>query len=823
MKKILLLTTILFSFILTAQKLKSPSEFLGYELGTKFSRHHEVVDYYQYIAATLTDQVQLQEYGKTNEGRPLLLSYVSSVTNMQNLDDIRLEHLKSTTGEGNNDIAIVWLSYNVHGNESVGTEASMQTIYELLTSKSGYLENTVVIIDPCVNPDGRDRYVNWYNQFKNTPYTADPNSKEHHESWLNGRANHYMFDLNRDWAWLTQIESQQRLKYFNKWLPHIHVDFHEQAVDNPYFFAPAAEPFHEVITDFQRDFQATVGKNHAKYFDAKGWFYYTKEIYDLFYPSYGDTYPTYNGGIGMTYEQGGSGRAGLAIKTKIGDTLTLKDRIAHHRTTGLSTIEVATKNAATLNTEFRKFYTNKNYKYNSYVLNGNPDNMLALTKLLSQHEIEYTIGNTSSLKGFNYINNKKVPFKNRGNSLVISTKQPKSTLVKVLFEPQAKLVDSLTYDITAWSLPYAYGLNAIASENHISTVGTKNNPGLLQDDIITTTIHEDTYGYVTDWNSMNDARFLADLLNANIRVRYSKKPFSIKTKQFKRGSLIITKADNASNKRFLIDLKSAVIKHQQNLKATESGFVEAGRDFGSEHVKMINDVKVAVLAGKPVSTLRFGEVWHFFEQQLHYPLAVIDSDYMDNVNFSDYDVLILPSGNSYTNFIKGNRLNDIKKWVSNGGKLIAMGTSIKAFVDKSGFTIKTKETKKGASLDIEPYDISERSRIKNSITGAIFETKVDITHPLAYGYNNTYFTLKLGAEAYQYLDSGNVVYLENNKNIPISGFAGSEAQKKINKTVVFGVEKHGKGSIVYMVDNPLFRGFWENGKLFFANAIFMVD
>ena len=822
MKKFLLVSTLLFSFIVLAQEIKSPSEFLGYELGTQFTRHHEVVDYYQYLAATVSDRVQLKEYGKTNERRSLVLSYITSASNMKNLEEIRLEHLKNTTGKGNPSVAIVWLSYNVHGNESVGTEASMQTAYELLTEKSDYLEKTVVILDPCINPDGRDRYVNWYNQNKNAPYTIDPNSKEHHEGWLNGRPNHYMFDLNRDWAWLTQVESQQRLKYFNKWLPHVHVDFHEQGVDNPYYFAPAAEPFHEVITDFQKDFQVTIGKNHAKYFDANGWFYFTKEVFDLLYPSYGDTYPTYNGGIGMTYEQGGSGRAGLGITTSIGDTLTLKDRIAHHHTTGLSTVEVAAKNAQKLNDEFKKFYTTKDYKYKSYVLNGNPDNMLALTKLLAQHEIEYEIGNTNKVKGFNYATSKNGSMKINPNSLVISTKQAKSTLVKVLFEPNAKLTDSLTYDITAWSLPYAYGLSAIASESHVAT-REKNNSYFLNSQKNSSEINEETYAYVTDWNSMNDARFLADILKAKIRVRYAQRPFKIETKSFKRGSLIITQSDNKHNKDYIANLKSIVEKHKKTLTATDSGFVESGKDFGSDYVKMIPDVKVAVLSGAPTSTLQFGEIWHFFEQQLHYPISVIDADYINKVDLSKYDILILPSGRGYGKFISKNKLSDLKQWVSNGGKLITMGNSISSLTQKGGFSIKKKEAKKDSTKIVRTYEQSERESIKNAITGAIFETKVDTTHPLAYGYEDTYFTLKLGSSAYQYLNSGNVVYLEENKNVPVSGFAGSEAQKKIDKTLVFGVENHGEGSVIYMVDNPLFRGFWENGKLFFANALFMVN
>src|SRR5690606_12030942 len=223
------------------------------------------------------------------EQRPLIIAIVTSEGNMRHLEEIRQKHLpgtKKNISGTNVSHAIVWLSYNVHGNESAGTEASMQTIYELLVHKSSYLDNTVVIIDPCLNPDGRERYVNWYYQFRNIPNTLDPNSKEHHEGWLSGRTNHYMFDLNRDWAWATQVETRQRLKMYNRWLPHVHADFHEQGVEKAYYFAPAAEPFHEVITDFQREFQAITATNHAKYFDANGWPYFTQEVFDLFYPSY---------------------------------------------------------------------------------------------------------------------------------------------------------------------------------------------------------------------------------------------------------------------------------------------------------------------------------------------------------------------------------------------------------------------------------------------------------------------------------------------------------------------------------------------------------
>lgn len=816
MKKLLHALLFILPLALIGQ-LKTPSEFLGYELGTQFTRHHQVVDYYQYLAQQEPKRMQLMQYGETNERRPLLLAFISTESNMKNLEEIRKAHLNNIHGEASPNKAIVWLSYNVHGNESVSTEASMQTIYELLTSKKEYLEDLVIIMDPCINPDGRDRYVNWYNQYKNSPFNVDPNSKEHHEGWWSGRSNHYMFDLNRDWAWLTQVESRHRLKQYNKWLPHVHVDFHEQGVDNPYYFAPAAEPYHEVITDFQRDFQETIGKNHAKYFDANGWFYFTKERFDLLYPSYGDTYPTYNGGIGMTYEQGGSGRAGLGIINRIGDTLTLKDRIAHHHTTGLSTVEVASKNVEKLNTEFRKFYSQKNFTHQNFILNGNPDKLEALANLLDHHQIKYDKGTNASYKGFNYATSKSGTLRASENSLIVSTDQTRGTLAKVLFEPNAKLSDSVTYDITAWSLPYAYGLDALATEGNVqkTTFQPSNGTYGIGD--------TNSYGYLADWNSMKDAKFLAELLNHKIRVRYAQKPFSLDGVNYDRGSLIIISADNKNVPDFTQILDRASKKFAKSLTPANTGFVESGKDFGSSYVEVLQELKIAVLSGEPTSTLRFGEIWHFFEQQLNYPITVLDESYFNRVDLSKYDILILPDGWGYYSFITEKVAQKIKDWVSNGGKLIAMGGAVDGLAKQKGFGVKEKDYQRDSTANLQAFDTSEREYIKSTISGAIFKTTVDTTNPLAYGYEEPYFTLKLGDRSYEYLDGGNAVYLAEGQNVPVSGFAGSEAKKKIAETLIFGTERMGRGHVIYMIDNPLFRGFWENGKLFFANALFMVN
>ena len=322
---IILLLTITFATITNGQDLKSPSDFLGYEIGTQFSRHYQVLDYFNHIAKSKKNNIILKNYGLTYERRPLFYAVISSENNILNIENIRKSNLSSLDRENKevNDKSIVWLSYGIHGNESSSTEAAMQTAYELLTERTDLLENTIVIIDPCLNPDGRDRYVNWYNQTKSTPYNNNIESKEHTEPWPNGRSNHYLFDLNRDWAWLTQVESELRIKEYQKWLPSLHVDFHEQGIDEPYYFAPAAEPYHEQITKWQREFQNIVGENNAKYFDKNGWLYFTEEIFDLLYPSYGDTYPSMLGSIGMTYEQAGGGIAGLGVINGSGNNLTL--------------------------------------------------------------------------------------------------------------------------------------------------------------------------------------------------------------------------------------------------------------------------------------------------------------------------------------------------------------------------------------------------------------------------------------------------------------------------------------------------------------------
>jgi len=703
----------------------------------------------------------------------------------------------------------------------------MQVLFDMVdpanTRTHAWLKNTVVVIDPCLNPDGHERYVSFYNSVSGAAPDANPASREHAEPWPQGRTNHYYFDLNRDWAWQTQKESQARLALYNQWLPQIHVDYHEQGYNAPYYFAPAAGPFHKDITAWQRKFQTIIGKNNAKYFDQRGWLYFTKQEYDLLYPSYGDTYPIYNGAIGMTYEQGGIG-AGLAVVTSTGDTLTLAERISHHRSTSLSTVETASAYAQKLVDEFKKFYDNSRSappgEYNTYIVkNDNNDKINALTKMLDRNRIQYGFGLKNSVTGYNYITGKTEQYSPGVNDLVINAHQSKSVLLNVLFEPKTFIADSNTYDITAWSLPYAFGLNAYGVKESFKPAAALLNIATVQ-----APVNTPVYAYVSAWQSVNDVKFLAALLKKGIKVRFSKDPFEAGGKKFTAGSLLVTRAGN-DFPDFDLDINQTAATLNHELTPLTTGLVEKGADFGSDVIKFIHGPRVMLVTGEGVSAEAMGEVWHFFEQQINYPITLVRYKDLERTSLSNFDVAIFANG-KYDDFPS----DKLQNWVRDGGKLIAMENAVWQLADKKGFDIKKKEEKKDDKADdnskmpvvIKLYSNREKDAIRASVPGAIYKINLDNTHPLGFGLPAYYYSLKLSDDIYDYLGDNDWNVGTVKKDGYVSGFVGQKSKEKIKDGMLLGVQPLGRGTVVYMVDDPIFRSFWENGKLLFSNAVFMV-
>ncbi|CAH0995821.1 hypothetical protein EMA8858_01949 [Emticicia aquatica] len=831
MRRISSIMILLFCFLnLSAQTTKTPEEFLGYKLGTKFSFHHRIVDYVKYVAAQNPTQVKTIDYGNTFEGRPLMIAIIASPENLAKIEEIRTNNLKSIGLLDGNPTAkvpaIAWLSYNVHGNEAVSSEAVLQVLYELLNKSNAttqaVLKNTVIILDPCINPDGRDRYAQWYNRVANQGGNATPFAIEHNEPWPGGRFSHYIFDPNRDWAWQTQEISQQRVKLYNQWMPHLHADFHEMGYNTPYYFPPSAKPYHEDLTKWQREFQQTLGEFNKKYFDKNYWLYFSKENYDLLYPSYGDTYPSYNGAIGMTYEQGGGGRAGLAIAKEDGDTLTLSQRISHHFATSMGSLEAISSRADKTVEEFTKFFTDKTANgygvYKSFVMKtkGDEAKVQALTSLLDKLQINYGFAaKEATSTGFGYQSLKDESFKIEPNDLIISTFQPKGTLVKILFEPKTALEDSVTYDLTSWSLAYGYGLKTFATKEKIVAGNNKSSNAISQN------FEGKPYAYVAAWKSFEDVKFLSQIMSKGIKVRFNENPFEMDGLKFDAGSLVITRTNNERlGENFDKIIQSAAKTFNINLLATTSGMVSSGNDFGSSSVNVLKNPRVALIAGDGVVSTAFGEVWHFFEQQIKYPITVIEGSSFSRVPLNELDVIVLADGSYDRIFGNGDAL---KKWIQNGGKVIALEGATGYFADKDGYALKRKkESNLNDKVELKTYGTREREAIMDQIPGAIFKVEIDKTHPLGYGTDGVYYSLVRDVYNFDYLKDGwNVGYLKDNNHI--TGFAGKIAKEKMKNSLIFGVQELGKGKIVYMADGPLFRGFWYSGKLIFGNALFTVN
>lgn len=819
-----------YSAAFSQNALKTPNQFLPHRLGEHFTPHYLLTGYFEYLAGNAQRTMKLERYGRTNEGRPLQIAIFSSPANMARLeqirsDNLRLAGLEPGAAETTASVAVVWLSMSVHGNEPSGSECSMELAYQLAAQTDPqireWLNNTVVIVDPSLNPDGYDRYTHWNRMASNRWTNANGEAREHREPWPGGRTNHYYFDLNRDWAWGTQVETRQRLAIYHRWLPHIHADLHEQGIDNPYYFAPAAEPTHAFVTTWQRDFQVDIGKNHARYFDQNGWLYFTKEVFDLLYPSYGDTYPMFNGAIGMTYEQAGNSSAGRAILTSAGDTLTLRDRIAHHLATSRSTIEMASQNAAALIENFRQHFRRSREeppgKYKTFIISSknDPNKINELTRLLDLHQISYGLANEirSVPKAFDYLSGKEGAMEIAASDLVISAYQHHGVFLQALFEPSSFLSDSLTYDITAWALPMAHGLRAWALTEKI--VPKRPFVPFKAQEV---RLAAPPYAWVIHRRSIYDIAFVAELANAGIRIRTALRDFAMADQQFEAGAYVITRADNPLMlAEFDSLIKAAGARNNIQLHPIFSGFASKGNDLGSESFAITKTPNVAVFYGDEVDDNAYGHIWYIFENEFNYPINPVPVNRIHRLRLSDYNVIIMPSGN-YN--LSDASLKSLQEWVRQGGRLIALGGAVRGLAGKDGFGIQVKSESKKDTGSTQPilYQVRERDRISDQTPGAVITATVDTTHPLGAGLGKVYHSLKTISDIYELTSANPVIWIPS--SYIHQGFIGHRLKPKLAMSPVAAVQNTGEGQIIYFVDDPSFRAFWNQGKFLLGNAVF---
>ena len=819
--------------VLQSQKLLSPDEFLGYQLGDRFTPSHEVYSYFRQLEDN-SNRIKIKKYGESYEGRDLMLAFVSSEENIKKLDLVKERVYNQKTNpkppqwwDLNRIPLIIWMSYGVHGDEASPTETSMQLAYELILGEfDSILNNVIVIIDPCLNPDGHDRYVNWYHSVKNNSPQINPLSIEHQHAWPGGRGNHYLFDLNRDWLWATQIETQTRLKEYHRWMPHVHCDFHEMGVNEHYYFPPAAEPYHSLITDFQLEFQTLLGERLGEVFDFNNWEYYSKLDFDLFYPGFGDTYPSFNGAIGMTFEQAGKGK-GVLIQDKDVE-LSLAGRIKHHLVTSEEVLKFCAGNRKNLKYHFYKYLTNSInnniYEWDYVVINGS-DDVHAVERLLDFHGIQHFRTGYQLIELYNSRSYQKEDVQLGFNSLVIPLNTSSAPLVRILFEIEPKLEDSLTYDITAWSLAHAYGLDVY--------LGKGQAPSTRPDKLGINFINKNMIAWHYQWRNPRDRRNIALNISEGWKGKLLLEEQSEDEKNVGIGSVLFMKSDNPDFWDVLdVDTISIdfdnwhLASHKRKMPEDDfsaSIYSSFGGLKGIHGLSKLRDIyapKILLVRGSGVNQYQFGSTWHYLEQELKLNPLIIEWNKLNDKVLNDVNTLILTGEKIDFSF---DQWKSIENWVSNGGHLIAIGKGNQMLAEQDFSSLTPREVPRFESnkFNEKKYKDHKRRKLSYQVKGAIIETQSDTTHPLFIGIHTDYWTLKNSTDLYEPLTKGwNVSVVK--EDYRKYGFVGHEVSKSLDNSLVIGTEKYGNGRLTYFVDDPLFRGFWNVGEQLILNAIYLL-
>ncbi|HSJ10318.1 MAG TPA: M14 family metallopeptidase, partial [Longimicrobiales bacterium] len=724
---------------LRAQAAPSPEQVLGYALGERFTDHGGVVRYFERLAAAAPTMVRLQPYGETPEGRSLVQAVIARPDHLQRLDEIlRMNALLSdpaTSPQQMRDVAasnpaVVYFSYGVHGNESSSSEAAMWTAWDLVRGApdvAGVLDSVVVIIDPVANPDGRDRYVNWYRQARGARPNASPEAREHWEPWPGGRVNHYHFDLNRDWSWATQPETQARLATWHRWNPQVHVDFHEMGYTSSYFFFPAAAPINPLYPKHILDWGKYFGDANAAAFDAHGLAYYTGEGFDLFYPGYGDSWPSLLGAIGMTYEQAGHSRAGQMIERPDGDTLTLAGRASNHRMTGNATLRASAARRSDLLADFGRFHATMGENLPDIVIvPGDRGREAALLELLGRQGIQVQ----RAARAFRAETTPHAGFQARREfptgTLLVRARQPRGRLAVTLLLPEIVLDAAYSYDISAWSLPFAYGIEAHSIERTPDAGWSTAVAPLRSAAAMPASA---PYGFLAE-PGFEQWPTVIRYLEAGGRARVLNKPFTIAGKQWPAGTLFFPRLGVQG---YLDKVRDSGLL--EIAVPVASGRATEGNDLGTGESLTLELPRVALLSGEGVSANAMGAQWFFLEQTMRIPFDQLPINRVAGADLSVYDVIIAPDMGRTALGEAGNTA--LTQWIRNGGTLVATGSAARG-VGAAVAEVKLREAPKEPDSSriaraLRGREERELDQWREQVPGAILTVQLDTAHQLAFG------------------------------------------------------------------------------------------
>ena len=813
------------------RSIPKPEEIIGHQIGTSHTRTDQVVDYFEALASR-SNRIILNDHALTHEGRRLIHAIVTHPDNHENLETIRQGNLKlsdkpnSMSDQDLNKMPLVaYLGFSIHGDEASGTEASLLLLYHLAAGSGkqidDILKNTVLIIDPMFNPDGRDRFVNWVNGNRGRVPTSDTQDREHNQPWPRGRTNHYLFDMNRDWLPVTQPESNGRIKLFHHWRPQFLLDAHEMGSNSTFFFQPGISSRNNPNTPKGTlELANKLMPFHAKRLDSIQSMYYSQQSYDDFYYGKGSTFGDIHGSVGILFEQASS-RA-LESETNQG-RLVYAFTIRNHYMSTLGTLDGLVALRKDFLTYHRDFYATapdaaKKNQVRGYLisLKQNRTRAQMLIQNLQKHRIVvHELKKSMTVKQTKF---------NPGEAVIIPSNQPQTRFLKGIMERMTTFEDSLFYDVSAWTLPLAYGVESYElKQNPNAYIGTQ--LGLVELDGGMLTGGKAKSAYLMKWDRYYAPKSLYSIMDLGIRPRLTTQAFSAvvdgKEVQFDRGTIVIpayqrdADATITQEKIHKMMIHLAKMDHV-NIYASNTASTPSGPDLGGAYQGVLQKPKVAILSGDGTSSYGVGEVWHLLNFRMGIPVSLLNAKQLSARKLSKYNTIIVPDG-FYSN-LDSTDIKTLKDWVFNGGTLIATQTGSRWVVDKK---ILNEKLKKGGmdTLDI-PYEQAPMVTGAQRIGGSIFEVSLDNTHPIAYGYNKKTPMFRRGDTFFELSTSTAANVGRYTKNPLLSGYISEEKLKEIQNSASIIARRQGDGHVILFADNPSFRAFWYGSNGLLLNAVF---
>ncbi|MBU3011892.1 zinc carboxypeptidase [Polaribacter vadi] len=824
MKKILLLF-LLSSFSIAAQKvdlsyylpknttyntnIPTPESVIGHEVGEWHITHDKLVEYMKILAAS-SDRISIENRGKTYEDRPLLLLTITSAENHKNLESIREKHIEATNSNSvdvSNNPIVVYQGFSIHGNEASGSNAALAVAYYLAAAENidDLLNNVVILFDPSLNPDGLQRFAYWANTNRSANLNPDPNDREFFEIWPRGRTNHYQFDMNRDWLPVQLPESTARIASFHKWLPNILTDHHEMGSNSSFFFQPGIPSRTNPLTpQMNQDLTKEIATYHAKALDKIGSLYYSEESFDDFYYGKGSTFPDINGSIGILFEQGSS--RGHAQET-VNGVLTFPFTIRNQFTAALSTLEAAKSMRVKILKYQQSFYQeSRNTGVNKAVVFGDEKDAAKsfhLAEVMKKHKIK--IHEVKS----DFTENGKT-FK-KGYSYVVPMNQKNHRLVKAMFDVRTTFKDSLFYDVSAWTFNHAFGLD-YSEDVSISKAGAEITDLKMK---LGSVSGKSDYGYLLPWNEFYTPKALNAILQKGIRAKVSMRNFKNGGNSYDYGTIFIPVQNQKLNTTDLYNFLTKVAAGSHTTITGVSTGLNDGIDMGSNNFRAITKPKVAMIVGDGVTGNDTGEIWHLFDQRFDMHITRLDTRNLGRVDLSKYTHIVIPSSR-----LEKSDIEKIKTWVKNGGVVVGYKNTASWLASNKMINLSFDKAKRDSvkNITFENKSLFSGAQV---IGGAIFEAKIDRSHPINFGYKNDKIALFRNSTMFLKAD-------KNSYNNPIqytskpllSGYISKENAAVIPNTVPFKVERFGRGRVIVFTDNTNFRAFWFGTNKLLMNTIF---